>query len=163
MVSLYIIWQQTVFHINIAFRIIRLNICSSHWSIQCTVFINDYAVIHDSLVPQMVKNLLAMRKTGSIPGWGISPGGVMATPSSILVGKSYGQRSLAGYSPWDRMESDMTEQLTLLLSCLHSIFDDNLTASNSCYKKQSHKKHSYIYFLVHMVKSFFKIYGRIAL
>ena len=27
-------------------------------------------------------------------------------------GQSYGQRSLMGYSPWDRKESDMTEQLT---------------------------------------------------
>ena len=31
----------------------------------------------------------------------------------FLLGKSHGQRSLAGYSPWGRKESDMTEQLTL--------------------------------------------------
>ena len=30
-----------------------------------------------------------------------------------LPGKSHGQRSLAGYSPWGRKESDTTEQLTL--------------------------------------------------
>ena len=36
----------------------------------------------------------------------------MATHSSILVGESHGQRSLAGYSPWGHKESDMTEQLT---------------------------------------------------
>ena len=35
----------------------------------------------------------------------------MATHSSILAGKSHGQRSLAGYSPWDCKESDMTEHL----------------------------------------------------
>ena len=29
----------------------------------------------------------------------------------ILPGKSHGQRSLVGYSPWDLEESDMTEQL----------------------------------------------------
>ena len=29
----------------------------------------------------------------------------------ILSGKSYGQRSLVDYSPWDRTESDTTEQL----------------------------------------------------
>ena len=34
----------------------------------------------------------------------------MATPSSILAWKSPGQRSLAGYSPWGRKESDTTEQ-----------------------------------------------------
>ena len=32
----------------------------------------------------------------------------MATHSSIL-GEIHGQRSLAGYSPWGRKESDMTE------------------------------------------------------
>ena len=30
----------------------------------------------------------------------------------FLPGKSYGQRSLAGYSPWDHKESDMTDRLT---------------------------------------------------
>ena len=27
----------------------------------------------------------------------------------LLPGKSHGQRSLAGYNPWDHKESDMTE------------------------------------------------------
>ena len=46
---------------------------------------------------------------GSVPGLGRS------TPV-FLPGKSHGQRSLAGYSSWGCKESDMTEQLTLLLS-----------------------------------------------
>ena len=33
----------------------------------------------------------------------------MATHSSILAGEIHGQRSLAGYSPWGRKESDRTE------------------------------------------------------
>ena len=33
----------------------------------------------------------------------------MATYSSILAGKFHGQRSLMGYSPWGRKESDVTE------------------------------------------------------
>ena len=33
----------------------------------------------------------------------------MATHSSILAGKSHGQRSLAGYSPWGHRESNTTE------------------------------------------------------
>ena len=33
----------------------------------------------------------------------------MATYSSILAWRFHGQRSLAGYSPWDCKESDMTE------------------------------------------------------
>ena len=37
---------------------------------------------------------------GLVPGLGRSPGGSMATHSSILVhGRSRGQRSLVGYSP----------------------------------------------------------------
>ena len=35
----------------------------------------------------------------------------MATQSVFLPGKSHGQRSLVGYSPWGCKESDMTEQL----------------------------------------------------
>ena len=34
----------------------------------------------------------------------------MATHSSVLAWESHGQRSLAGYSPWGRKESNMTEQ-----------------------------------------------------
>jgi len=37
----------------------------------------------------------------------------MATHSSILAGKSHGQRSLVGYSPWGHKESDTAERLTL--------------------------------------------------
>ena len=33
----------------------------------------------------------------------------------FLSGESHGQRSLAGYSPWSRKESDTTERLTLSL------------------------------------------------
>ena len=34
----------------------------------------------------------------------------------FLPGEPHGQRSLAGYSPWGRKESDTTERLTLLAS-----------------------------------------------
>ena len=34
----------------------------------------------------------------------------------FLPGEFHGQRSLAGYSPWGRKESDKTERLTLSLS-----------------------------------------------
>jgi len=34
----------------------------------------------------------------------------MATQSIFLLGKSHGQRSLAGYSSWGHKVSDMTEQ-----------------------------------------------------
>ena len=35
----------------------------------------------------------------------------MASHSSILAGEFHGQRSLAGYGPWDSKESDTTKQL----------------------------------------------------
>ena len=38
--------------------------------------------------------------------------------SLYYSGKSHGQRSLAGYSPWGCKETDMTERLTLSLSPL---------------------------------------------
>ena len=82
---------------------------------------------------------------GSIPGLGRSPGEVKGyplqysglensmdyivhgvaksrTPLSnfhfpiFLLGKSHGQRSLRGYSPWGHKELDMTEPLTHILS-----------------------------------------------
>ena len=44
-------------------------------------------------------------------GWEDPLEKVMAAHVSILAGESHGQRSLAGYSPQGRKESDMTEQL----------------------------------------------------
>ena len=61
----------------------------------------------------MVKNLPARQET-----WVQSLGPEdplekgMATPPVFLPGESHGQKSLVGYSPWGRKESDMTEQLT---------------------------------------------------
>ena len=37
----------------------------------------------------------------------------MAIHSSILAGEFHGQRSLVGYSPWDRKQLDKTKRLTL--------------------------------------------------
>ena len=46
-----------------------------------------------------------IRDSGLILGLGRSPGGGHV----VLPGKFHGQRSLSGYSPWGREESDMTE------------------------------------------------------
>ena len=47
---------------------------------------------------------------GSIPGSGRSPGGGHGNPlQSSCLENPHGQRSLVGYSPWGRKESDMTE------------------------------------------------------
>ena len=61
----------------------------------------------------MVKNLLANAgatgNASSIPGSGRSPGGRNNNPPQYsCLEKSHGQRSLAGYSPWGRKESDTT-------------------------------------------------------
>ena len=66
-----------------------------------------------------VKNLPA--STGDagdmnlIPGLGGSPGG-RSTPV-FFPGKSYGQRSLAGYNPWSRKELNKTEH-----TCVHVLW-----------------------------------------
>ena len=46
---------------------------------------------------------------GWILGWEDPLEEGIATHSSILGGKSHGQRSLAGYSPWGHKGSDATE------------------------------------------------------
>ena len=73
---------------------------------------------------QVVKNLPAMQEKQET--WVVSLGREdllekeMATHSSILAGKSHGQRSLVGCCPWGRKESDRTQQLPFYfsLSCI---------------------------------------------
>ena len=40
----------------------------------------------------------------------------MQLTSVLLPGKSHGWRSMVGYSPWGRKESDTTEDFTFFLS-----------------------------------------------
>ena len=62
-----------------------------------------------SLVAQMVKHLPAMRETQvQSLGWEDLLEKEMATHSSILAWKIPGWRSMVGYSPWGRKESDVT-------------------------------------------------------
>ena len=50
---------------------------------------------------------------GSIPGLERSPGGGHGSQLQYsFLDSPHGQRSLAGYSPWGREESDTTEQLS---------------------------------------------------
>ena len=58
---------------------------------------------------------------GSIPGSGRSPGGQHGNPLQYsCLENPHGQRSLVGYIPWGRKESDTTERLTLSLSKIFS-------------------------------------------
>ena len=69
-----------------------------------------------SLMAQKVKNLPAMPATPVLSlGHEDSLEKEVATTPVFLPGKSHGQRSLEGYSPWGRKGLDTTEQLTLPL------------------------------------------------
>ena len=61
-----------------------------------------------------------VRDDGLIPGAGRSPGGELDNPLQYsCLENPHGQRSLAGYSPWGRKESDtiaLTEQSTAQVS-----------------------------------------------
>ena len=59
---------------------------------------------------QMVKCLSTMQETWVRSlGWEDLLEKEMATHSSTLPGKSHGQRSLVGYSPWGHKELDTAE------------------------------------------------------
>ena len=62
----------------------------------------------------VVKSLPAVQETWvRSPGWGRSPGEGHGNPLECsCLENPHGQRSLVGYSPWDRKESEMTEQLS---------------------------------------------------
>ena len=64
-----------------------------------------------SLVAQMVKSLPAMQETG-VQSLGqedfLEKGMAISTPP-FLPGEVHGQRSLADYSPWGHIKSDMSE------------------------------------------------------
>ena len=73
-------------------------------------------VFFTSQVVLVVKNSPAnagdIKDAGSIPGLGRSPEGGHWDPTPVfLPGQSLGQRSLAGYSPYGRKESDTTEAI----------------------------------------------------
>ena len=63
------------------------------------------------MVKKPTANAGDVRDMGLIPRWGRSPGvGCMQPTPVFLPGESHGQRSLAGYSPRGREESDTTER-----------------------------------------------------
>ena len=64
------------------------------------------------MVAQTVKSLPAMQETGvQSLGWDDPLEKEMATTPVLLPGKSHGWRSLIGYSPQGRKESDMTKRV----------------------------------------------------
>ena len=64
------------------------------------------------LVAQMVKCCLQLERPRFDPWVGRMPSRRTWQPTpALLPGKSYERRSLIGYSPWGRKESDITERL----------------------------------------------------
>ena len=67
----------------------------------------------DSAVKEFTCNAGQKGDEGSIPALGRFPGGGNDNPVQyFLPGKSHGQRSLVGYSPWGHKESETTERLS---------------------------------------------------
>ena len=60
------------------------------------------------MVKNMPDSVGDVRDAGSIPGSGRYPQEVQPIPI-FLPGESHGWRSLVGYSPWGRKESNTTE------------------------------------------------------
>ena len=63
-----------------------------------------------AVVKNLPTNAGDTRDTGLIPGLRKSSGAVNGNVPVFLPGKFHGQRSLAGYSPQGREESDMAER-----------------------------------------------------
>ena len=61
----------------------------------------------------MEKNVLKHKKRAPM-----FPGGSVVKNLVFLLGKSHGQRNLAGYIPWGHKELDMTEH-----ACMHACSD----------------------------------------
>ena len=93
-----------------------------------TAYKKMYPYNEASLVAQMVKHLPTMWETG-FDAWvrKILWGRKWQPTPILLPGKSRGWRSLVGYSPWGRKESDMTERLHFT-SSLHFSVEGKLSA-----------------------------------
>ena len=86
-----------------------------------------------------------------IPGLRRSPGERKWQPTPIfLPGESHGQRRLASYSPWGHKESDMTGQLTLLLSYRVSVISEKIPWTSQKNRDLFHCKK---YATLHLLRS----------
>ena len=87
---------------------------------------NYSSIVYLSLVAQMVKICLQCGRPGFDPWVGKILWRRAWQPTPVfLPGESHGQRSLVGYTPWGRKESDTTELLnthTHTLRCIINLF-----------------------------------------
>ena len=94
---------------------------NAQWSLSCVEELSSIGWWQQThWVSQVVKNSSAkqeMQETQVLsPGQEYPQEKEMATTPVFLSEKSHGQRSQAGYSPWDHKELDTTEQLSMSTS-----------------------------------------------
>ena len=104
----------------------------------------------------MVKNLPAKagdardgRTAGSIPELGRSPGGGHGNSlQDSCLENPQGQRSLAGCSPWDCKESDVTERLSMHMNTeVYVTFESMFLLSSDIYPGVGLMDHMLVFFL----------------
>ena len=90
---------------------------SNHWTAREFIYLFHYysLVVGFPGGSDRTESACNGRDLNSIPGSGRAPGGGNGNPLQypvFLPGKSHGQKSLVGYSPWGHKQSDTNEQLT---------------------------------------------------
>ena len=87
----------------------------------------------------MVKNLRAMQETQVLSLGMEDPWRREWQPTPVLLpGEFHGLRSLAGYHPWSRKESDTTEQVTLHDVGCSNVLSDCLFQNGMQFKQRIH-------------------------
>ena len=99
---------------------------TNHFVIKVQIFFFKFhlnALLWASLAAQTVRIRLHCRRPQFNPEVGKIPWRREQLPTPVfLPGDFYGQRSLAGYSPWGCKELDTTEQLSLSLTIFKHTF-----------------------------------------
>ena len=81
--------------------------------IRATIY--AFSLMHQAIMKGRHHISSVGKETKVLTVWVICINSLAATPV-FLPGEFHVQRSLAGYSPWGRKESDMTERLSLIHS-----------------------------------------------
>ena len=78
------------------------------------LFLPSMIVTECFIISQLISqaSLVDQRQVGSLAWRDPLEKKLQPTPV-FLLGKSHGQRSLVGYSPWDHIESNTAEQLSM--------------------------------------------------
>ena len=86
--------------------------CFYYWVWEFLIYSKYLSYIYSFLVAQTVKKICMQCRRFEFDPWGGSLGKRNGYPLPVfLPGEFHGQRSLAGYSPWDHKELDITEQI----------------------------------------------------